>query len=64
MEEFLYSIAGVIILLLIAILATSVVNHEKRDKKPKPKVSRGAKGLMIINLIFLLGAMIEHCDKF
>ena len=64
MEEFIYAIAGVIILLLIAFLATSVIEHEKRDKKGKQKVSRGAKGLMIIFLIFLLGAMIEHCDKF
>lgn len=64
MEEFLYAIAGVIILLLVALLATSVIEHEKRDKKSKPKISSGAKGLMIVFLIFLLGAMIEHCDKF
>ncbi len=64
MEEFWYSIAGVVVLLLAALLATSVVNHEKGDKKSKPKISKGTKGLIIVFLLFLLGAMIEHCDKF
>lgn len=62
MEEFWYSIAGVVVLLLAALLATSVANHEKGDKKSKPKISKGAKGLMIIFLLFLLGAIIENCE--